>query len=834
MKTKLLLSTLLSFYFCLLSSQIPQGFNYQALATDDSGNPLINKYLQAKISILSDTILPVIVWEELYSTIKTTDRGIFSLVVGSGVRQSASSVTSFSDIDWTKTPLYLKTQIFYQGSWRNMGSAKLWSVPYSMVAGDLGGTLDKLKVKGQTASMDSALFEVKNNNGQTVFAVYNEGVRAYVDDGAKSAKGGFAIGGFGTDKGNSQKYLFVSADSIRAYINDKTKSAKGGFAIGGFSTTKGAGGQFMNVATDPSGIINPSQNRILWYPLKNAFLTGRILIESPDSVGTNSFASGYESKSIGQYSQSLGYQAIARGPYSTSIGYQSVANKDNSFAFGQWAQAKNQESYAFGKGAIAEGFRSFAFGSAGVDSLGKTTGVAYAKGDYSFAIGQGSQSLGFGSFAFGLADTARGTNSFAMGYKSSANYAGSLAFGIYTTSSGFASTTFGYKTVANNNQSMAIGGGTVASGASSFAMGNGSQAGGWASAAFGNNTVATGDLSFAIGCVTKATGGASFAAGNSTLASGDNSAVFGFSTNASGNCSSAIGNTTVASGASSFAMGNGSLAGGWASAAFGNATVATGDLSFSIGANTKAIGGASFAAGISSQANAASSAAFGLGTKGNSYAVLVLGRFNDTTGMTNPNWYIPTDPAFEIGNGTSNTDRRNAFTVLQNGNTAIGHTAPTQMLDVNGNARFRAVGSGTYAASLAITSDGTLTTSTSDISMKKDIIPINQALQKVLEMKGVYFSWKNDNPINRKVGFIAQDMEKVLPEVVFTNPVDGLKGINYPEITAVLAQAVKEQQQVIEKQQSEINHLKSLEDEVSELKKIVNNLIANQTRLSDK
>jgi hypothetical protein len=86
-------------------------------------------------------------------------------------------------------------------------------------------------------------------------------------------------------------------------------------------------------------------------------------------------------------------------------------------------------------------------------------------------------------------------------------------------------------------------------------------------------------------------------------------------------------------------------------------------------------------------------------------------------------------------------------------------------------------------------------------------------------MNGVYFSWKNDNLNNRRVGFIAQEMEKVLPEVVFTNPVDGLKGINYPEITAVLAQAVKEQEQKIDSQQKEIDDLKTL----------VNTLIANQT-----
>lgn len=53
-------------------------------------------------------------------------------------------------------------------------------------------------------------------------------------------------------------------------------------------------------------------------------------------------------------------------------------------------------------------------------------------------------------------------------------------------------------------------------------------------------------------------------------------------------------------------------------------------------------------------------------------------------------------------------------------------------------------------------------------------------------------------------------MEKVLPEFVFTNPVDGLKEINYPEITAVLVEAIKEQEQKIDNQQKEIDDLKAI------------------------
>jgi uncharacterized protein (TIGR02145 family) len=106
--------------------------------------------------------------------------------------------------------------------------------------------------------MEEALFEVKNKNGQTVFAVYNEGVRIYVDDGkAKGAtKGGFAIGGFSTLKSPGQEYMRVTRDSTRVYVNeDISKGAtKGGFAIGGFSTVKAPGKEYLLVTPDSTRI----------------------------------------------------------------------------------------------------------------------------------------------------------------------------------------------------------------------------------------------------------------------------------------------------------------------------------------------------------------------------------------------------------------------------------------------------------------------------------------------------------------------------------------------------------------------------------------------------
>jgi Chaperone of endosialidase/Head domain of trimeric autotransporter adhesin len=657
MKTKLcyVIFFLIS-HFSLLTAQVPQGFNYQAIARDGSGNPITSATMQVKIGILSDTIANTMVWEELFNPVRTNAFGMFNIVIGTGVKQSGSA-TAFNAIDWTKTPLFLRTSIYYPGSWKVMGTSKLESVPYSMVAGTLGGALPYVSVAGNTSTMDSALFVVRNNTGQIVFAVYNEGVRIYVDDGVakgatkggfaigsfnttkgtsqplfvvdpdsirayldnnpvKAVKGGFAIGGFDRSKSANQNFLTISKDSIRMYIDDNltSKSTKGGFAIGSFDKSKGGNINYLNVSTDSSGIINPSQNRILWYPLKDAFLTGKVLIKSKDSVGVNSFTSGYESMSKGKYSQALGYQAIARGNYSTSIGLQSVANDSNSFAFGQWAQAKNRESYAFGKGATAAGYRSFAFGSSGIDSLGKTTGVAYAKGDYSFAIGQGSQSLGTGALAFGLADTARGNFSLAMGYQ--------------TKASGTTSTSIGYQSIASGQNSMAIGSNAIASGFMSFSIGFGTTASGTSSNAMGAFTIASGNMSTALNGYTKA--------------SGDYSTAMGYKTTASAIYSTAMGFYATASGIKSIAVGDHSNA--------------SGDYSTAIGYYATAP----------------------------SFCETEIGPYNTTYTPGSTNSWNTSDRLFVIGNGSYGTGLSNAVTVLKNGNVGIGTSTPTNLLEIGG------------------------------------------------------------------------------------------------------------------------------------------------------
>jgi hypothetical protein len=163
----------------------------------------------------------------------------------------------------------------------------------------------------------------------------------------------------------------------------------------------------------------------------------------------------------------------------------------------------------------------------------------------------------------------------------------------------------------------------------------------------------------------------------------------------------------------------------------------------------------------------------------------------------------------------------------------LGTDTPTQSLDVNGNARFRSIGSGTSAGAVHRTSDGTLTTSTSDIRLKENIKTLDNCLERVLQLRGVCFTWKSDPGMGTRIGFIAQEFEKIIPELVFTNESDGYKGINYAEISAVIVEAVKEQQKIIEHLKAENDRLKTGNEANSkELKKMREEVAKLNSRLN--
>jgi uncharacterized protein (TIGR02145 family) len=120
----------------------------------------------------------------------------------------------------------------------------------------------KLIVKGdETTETDDLLFAVVNNAGDTVFAVFQGGVRIYVDDNPAKAvgnKGGFAVGGFSSGKGTTNDFLHISPDSVRIYVDENSSKAvgnKGGFAIGGFNSGKAfSNNEFLRVTPDSTRV----------------------------------------------------------------------------------------------------------------------------------------------------------------------------------------------------------------------------------------------------------------------------------------------------------------------------------------------------------------------------------------------------------------------------------------------------------------------------------------------------------------------------------------------------------------------------------------------------
>jgi hypothetical protein len=96
-----------------------------------------------------------------------------------------------------------------------------------------------------------------------------------------------------------------------------------------------------------------------------------------------------------------------------------------------------------------------------------------------------------------------------------------------------------------------------------------------------------------------------------------------------------------------------------------------------------------------------------------------------------------------------------------------------------------------YAAGSGVTGSGPYT-NVSDATLKKDVAPITNAIDIIKRLEGVYYSWTYENDLGRQIGLIAQDVQKVIPEVVTESPKDGKLGIAYSPIIAILINAIKE------------------------------------------
>ncbi|OFX49877.1 MAG: hypothetical protein A2046_16165 [Bacteroidetes bacterium GWA2_30_7] len=320
-------------------------------------------------------------------------------------------------------------------SWTNLtsGSASgIWG--YSAPNIYLNNTNDKLgigtatpfgkmEVKSDVSlGTNDPIFQVVNNNGDTVFAVYQQGVRVNVEDGvgkATGSKGGFAVGGFSPSKGIvTNEFLRVTPDSVRIYIEDdpaKATGSKGGFAVGGFSPSKTSTINYLDL-TPENYFIGHDAGSAITIGLYNSFM-------------------GYNcglSNTTGSYNTFMGYKAgnknlsaegnIAIGTYAGENNVSGWYNVFVGFDAGKKNLASNNTFVGTGSGhENTIGLDNTFYGNS--SGYGNSTGndntyIGVASGGYNFT---GNYNTHLGSYSGGGGDIYQefiGNYNVFIGYKS--------------------------------------------------------------------------------------------------------------------------------------------------------------------------------------------------------------------------------------------------------------------------------------------------------------------------------------------------------------------------------------------------------------------------------
>jgi hypothetical protein len=104
----------------------------------------------------------------------------------------------------------------------------------------------------------------------------------------------------------------------------------------------------------------------------------------------------------------------------------------------------------------------------------------------------------------------------------------------------------------------------------------------------------------------------------------------------------------------------------------------------------------------------------------------------------------------------------------------------------------------------------------SDIRFKDNVKSLKGSMDRLLKLKGFYFDWKQDEALwkgnvrkGKEIGYIAQQVRKVVPEVVHESE-DGFLKLQYDKMVTIAFGSIQEQQKVIEKMNERINILKAV------------------------
>ncbi|MDD1474806.1 tail fiber domain-containing protein, partial [Dolichospermum sp. ST_sed4] len=417
---------------------------------------------------------------------------------------------------------------------------------------------------------------------------------------------------------------------------------------------------------------------------------------------------------------------------------------------------------------------------------------AYAIKNNSVAFGEEVYATGISSYVFGSYASAEGNSSFAFGSRAHAYATGSMAFGLFSSADAYNSIAFGPYCDANGNSSLAIGNGARTHSANTTVIGqyNKSYSGnltGWdendPALIVGNGKDAS-DRRTAIMVLKNGNVGIGIVTPSQKLEiGGDNSKIYLNSTTANNVYFNTAGvgapTTTTRSYGTKLVL-YPSL----------NATYV--DFALGIDNNT-----------IWYSVPGATSTFSHKFYAGTTEIMRIRGDGKVGIGTTNPSIQTRLHVADNQGNNIGVIRSESTFTgsevhyagafIATTGTTGIGVYA------AGSNCDFVAGGDGTDYASW------------SSIRWKANIKTIENPVDKLLNIRGVYFDWDTEHGGGHDIGFIGEEVYEVLPEIVMKDPdnQDYVLGLDYSAITPVLVEAIKEQQSQIESQNQENRQLRA-------------------------
>ena len=193
------------------------------------------------------------------------------------------------------------------------------------------------------------------------------------------------------------------------------------------------------------------------------------------------------------------------------------------------------------------------------------------------------------------------------------------------------------------------------------------------------------------------------------------------------------------------------------------------------------------APGASANGNS-SAITFGANTDDGPIATAQAGIYTQTSSAFGSKMFFATTNNYTTGAQTR-------MTIDPEGRVGIGVSSPIAALDLAGVIRVTTPDQG-----IGLVIDGTAVCfadgcilQASDQRLKENIQPLTSSYEKIIKLKGVSYNWKDKKKYARspRIGLIAQDLEKVYPEVVKTDPNSGLKHVAFGNLIGPLIEAFK-------------------------------------------